>query len=760
MANAVVGALRVTLGLDSAAFENGLTEAQKKMKDAGSRLQSIGGKLATVGAGMSAAITAPVVALGVHLLQGSQDAAAAAAQVNAALESMGGASGKTAEELSATAEALRNLTGIDDDLILKDVTANLLTFGNLSGQVFDRAQVAALNLATRLGGDLKGAALQVGKALNDPIRGLTSLTRAGVSFTEQQSDQVKALVAAGDMVGAQAIILSEFDKQFKNAAKAAGDADIFTPLKIALMDLEGAFEPLIRNVAAPLVAALAGIAQAFANLPAPAQQFIAVAVGIAAAIGPVLIAVGAVVASLGTLSTAFAGGGVLAGLGVLLAPLAPIILPIAAAVAAVVAAFFLFRDDVEPVLSHLWQVAQETLGPPLQQIIGAVQELVGSFVGLMKALFETDAVQALVKFQMAYGQVLGEALIQILGTVMRVVGVVVTAISDGFKVLAALLRGDWAGAWEAYKTGVVNVMTGLRNAFSGLADWAISSMQRLVTGVATWLVQRFQQAVVEPVRQKIEAVKGFFFGLYDAVVGHSYIPDMVTEIGVWMGRNLQQAMVEPAKRAAEEVKDAMAEAQDAVRQAANAASGDGWDQTPSGQQARADAQSAERTADALDEFGQRLRDGLREAGVEINGYLDKLLSNFAETVNNLQKLFGALGGLGSGGGWSSVLAAATKFLPGFATGGSFSVGGSGTVDSKLVAFRATPGERVDISTPRQQRQQGGAPYLAQIVPSKYFDVRVQEVASPIAAQAGVGAYQASQARQQAAARAAPYRRGR
>lgn len=43
--------------------------------------------------------------------------------------------------------------------------------------------------------------------------------------------------------------------------------------------------------------------------------------------------------------------------------------------------------------------------------------------------------------------------------------------------------------------------------------------------------------------------------------------------------------------------------------------------------------------------------------------------------------------------------------PGFKTGGSFIVGGSGGPDTQMVAFRATPGERVDISTKDQQRQE-------------------------------------------------------
>lgn len=49
----------------------------------------------------------------------------------------------------------------------------------------------------------------------------------------------------------------------------------------------------------------------------------------------------------------------------------------------------------------------------------------------------------------------------------------------------------------------------------------------------------------------------------------------------------------------------------------------------------------------------------------------------------------------------SFLTNIEKSLGGFQGGGGFTVGGSGGPDSQTVAFRATPGERVDISTPGQ-----------------------------------------------------------
>jgi phage-related minor tail protein len=74
-----------------------------------------------------------------------------------------------------------------------------------------------------MGQDMQSSAVQVGKALNDPVKGITALSRVGVSFTAQQKDQITALVKSGDTMGAQKIILHELNKEFGNAAKSAGE---------------------------------------------------------------------------------------------------------------------------------------------------------------------------------------------------------------------------------------------------------------------------------------------------------------------------------------------------------------------------------------------------------------------------------------------------------------------------------------------------------------------------------------------------------
>ena len=69
--------------------------------------------------------------------------------------------------------------------------------------------------------DAKASAVQLGKALQDPVKGMTALARVGITFTAQQQKQIKALVKSGDLLGAQKIILGEVKKQTEGAAEAS-----------------------------------------------------------------------------------------------------------------------------------------------------------------------------------------------------------------------------------------------------------------------------------------------------------------------------------------------------------------------------------------------------------------------------------------------------------------------------------------------------------------------------------------------------------
>lgn len=144
------------------------------------------------------------------------------AQTNAVLESTKGVAGVTAESVSELANSLSRIIPIDDEVI-QSAQNMLLTFTNIGKDVFPQATEAVLNMSVALGQDAQSSAIQLGKALNDPIAGVTALQRVGVKLTDAQRDQIAAFVESGDIMSAQKVILQELETEFGNSARAAGD---------------------------------------------------------------------------------------------------------------------------------------------------------------------------------------------------------------------------------------------------------------------------------------------------------------------------------------------------------------------------------------------------------------------------------------------------------------------------------------------------------------------------------------------------------
>jgi hypothetical protein len=146
----------------------------------------------------------------------------AEARITAVVKATGGAAGFTAQQMKDMASAMQNVTTIGDEVIL-GAQSILATFKNIRGDVFKDALMSAADLADILQTDIKGAALQVGKALNDPVKGMGALSRAGIQFTDSQKEMVKQMVESGDIVGAQTLMLDELKGQFEGTAKAAAE---------------------------------------------------------------------------------------------------------------------------------------------------------------------------------------------------------------------------------------------------------------------------------------------------------------------------------------------------------------------------------------------------------------------------------------------------------------------------------------------------------------------------------------------------------
>ncbi len=146
----------------------------------------------------------------------------AEAKLNAVLKSTGGAAGYTAGELKNMASEMQRVTVFGDETTMA-AQAVMATFVKIGRDVFPQAVEAAANMSTVLGQDLQASVIQVGKALNDPIIGVTALRRVGVQLTEQQQESVKTFMAQGDILSAQGVILRELNTQFGGAAKAMGE---------------------------------------------------------------------------------------------------------------------------------------------------------------------------------------------------------------------------------------------------------------------------------------------------------------------------------------------------------------------------------------------------------------------------------------------------------------------------------------------------------------------------------------------------------
>jgi len=138
------------------------------------------------------------------------------------LKSTGNAAGLTKKELMDMAAGLQEVTTFGDEATI-EAQALLLTFTKIGKDVFPQATESILNMATMMNTDLKSATIMLGKALQDPISGVTALQRAGVKLSETQIEQVKSFSNLGMVAKAQKIILQELEVQFGNQARAAAE---------------------------------------------------------------------------------------------------------------------------------------------------------------------------------------------------------------------------------------------------------------------------------------------------------------------------------------------------------------------------------------------------------------------------------------------------------------------------------------------------------------------------------------------------------
>jgi hypothetical protein len=111
-------------------------------------------------------------------------------------------------------------------------------------------------------GTAEGNAVSLGKALQDPIKGITALGKSGVTFTDQEKEKIKALTESGKLLEAQELILKAVEGQVGGTAEAS--ASSFDKMKFALAGVSDTFGDILLPVidaVAPKLAAFSAWAQ-------------------------------------------------------------------------------------------------------------------------------------------------------------------------------------------------------------------------------------------------------------------------------------------------------------------------------------------------------------------------------------------------------------------------------------------------------------------------------------------------------------------
>lgn len=336
---------------------SGVLAAQRQIEGAvaglGDKLRATGQQMTSVGKSFTRGLTLPIVAGLAIATKGFADHQKVVAQTEAVIKSTGGAANVTAEQFEALANRLERLSVVDGDVIQSgaNVLATFTNIRNVVGEgnnVFDQATLAALNLSVALDQDMSSSAVQLGKALNDPIRGVTALQRVGVSFTEAQREQIAAMVEAGDTMGAQKLILAELNTEFGGSAKAAGDvAGPMGQLMVTLRQIGDDVGAIVLPVIQGLSGGLQTVLGWFNQLDPGMKNIVVTLAAVAAAVGPVLVVLGKLVSAFGLVLNAVRV--------VTIALMANPYVLIAAATIAIAILIVKNWDTIKEFLKNVWQ---------------------------------------------------------------------------------------------------------------------------------------------------------------------------------------------------------------------------------------------------------------------------------------------------------------------------------------------------------------------------------------------------------------------
>lgn len=440
-------------------------------------------------------------------LEEGREANKVSALVANAIKATGGAANVTADQVDRLATSISKKTGIDDEQIAT-ASSLILTFKNVANEgrgvnaIFDRTTKAAVDLSAAGFGSVDGAAKQLGKALNDPIKGMSALSRSGVTFTAGQQTQIKALVETGNLLKAQKIILGEVNSQVGGAAAATATASD----KAAVA--AGNLKEQIGVALIPVVDSLAGT---FTNRIIPAVSgFITGMTSGTGAGGKFAATFSAVTTVLGKVATFINNNRTAVGT-------------------------FVGIIGTVIVITKAWAIAQAALNfvmtaNPIGIVVVAIAALAG---GLVYAYKKSETFRKIVDGAFAGIKVTAIAVSSFLTTKVPAAFKVVTGaatsaynwVKSNWPLILAILTGPFGVAalaiiknWDSIKAGGVAVIDFIKSIpskitaiFSGAGTLLYNAGTQLMSGLAAGIRNKINDAINE-VQAGLAKIKGMLPG--------------------------------------------------------------------------------------------------------------------------------------------------------------------------------------------------------------------------------------------------------
>ena len=193
--------------------------------------------------------------------------------LSAQLDRIGAGGSRQLDELREAADRLGDATLFSQDDFIQSFNI-LSSFRAIAVESFTEVSEVAADIAQVMGSDVKSATVQLAKALEDPKRGLTALSRSGITFNEAQTETIKKLVDSGKLLDAQALILETIKGQYEGAGEAAGKgfAGALDLLSENAADAAEALGKGLEPAATDAANALAAVFEQISKIPAPAGQ--------------------------------------------------------------------------------------------------------------------------------------------------------------------------------------------------------------------------------------------------------------------------------------------------------------------------------------------------------------------------------------------------------------------------------------------------------------------------------------------------------